>query len=450
MVVENAQHSVGAIAFDVESRYMQGRIDAQFDRHVVVKDLAKASKAMKMPLKLFDEPLSLFSIFDGHGGPKCSEHAAQNFHKKLVPRLAKISPGCARSLEKHIRNALNTSLVELDTDFLARHRTDRSGCCVQIALLVGTQLYIAALGSARAILCVEDDRSGMTWRCSAFNQPHVAKNEQELERVRVAGGTIVEVSPGVKHIAPADYEVRMKEYRMQCASGLGVGTSAPSTCRFTRSLGNRDLKKPYSGVVAEPEVHVVELGHQHRVLALFSDGIADVLADSEIAATLHYNSTDVKRGISEMVQDAYNRGGEDNLTAVVVHLKWSTCKKRVRNVCTQPPKPADDSCMGVEQSPAPVTTRSTKSAVDLKREAKLRRKEHPSTEPTGALHGFAIRETEGPLPDWEEHQRKLFLSNGPLFEDSDGDIAHAFYEEVLESNDGVALRAVVCSKMRQC
>ncbi|CAK9109238.1 unnamed protein product [Durusdinium trenchii] len=96
------------------------------DKQVMVKDLLAASKALKMPL--------------------CSEFAAQNFHKKLLPRLGK-----ARN-EEQIRESLVEALADLDKEFLTKFRTDRSGCCAQLALLVGRKLYLVQLGSGGAML----------------------------------------------------------------------------------------------------------------------------------------------------------------------------------------------------------------------------------------------------------------------------------------------------------
>lgn len=64
---------------------------------------------------------------------------------------------------------------------LPSHHQDRSGCCVQLALLVGRKLWLTQLGSGGALLC-EGDQGGF----SAFE----ADMEMEEERIQQLGHSL--------------------------------------------------------------------------------------------------------------------------------------------------------------------------------------------------------------------------------------------------------------------
>lgn len=196
------------------------------------------------------------------GFSRCSEFASQNFHKKLLPRLAKAKnedqPVDASS---HIEisasqdpGELGRGLLRLGPGVLEQvphggglsksfvGPQERSGCCAAVALLVGTKLFLAQLGAA-AVLWAGDARSLAA-----------AGLEAEEPRLVAAGGQLLEVAPGVRHVAPKDFEQRLKDYRIQMASGLGCSLSPPMTSPFPRALGDRDLKPV---VTATPEAWLV-------------------------------------------------------------------------------------------------------------------------------------------------------------------------------------------------
>lgn len=136
---------------------------------------------------------------------------------------------------------------------------------------------------------------------------------------RKAGGQLLEVAPGVRHVASAEFEQRLKEYRIQMAQGLGCTLAPPSTSPFSRALGNRELKPMVS---AKPEVHVLSLEPSHTALALYCDGISEVMSSEEIAKALNQLRGQEKRAPGRLAQDAYNRGSEQNLTAISVFFRF--------------------------------------------------------------------------------------------------------------------------------
>ncbi|OLP80949.1 putative protein phosphatase 2C 45, partial [Symbiodinium microadriaticum] len=215
--------------FAAESSFMQGRDEFHLDRHVMVKDLVAAAKAMKMPIDAMDKPVALFAVYDGHFGPKCAEFCAQNFHKKLLPRLTKISALRDQTVEEQVRASITAATADLDTEFLSKFRTDRSGSCLQLALLSGRRLFSCGLGVGNSLLCSSEGPDEALHGSVGTDTP------SEVQRIEAAGGGVMEVAPDVLHVVGADFEKRLKEFRIQSASGLGCSLAAPMTSPFPRA-----------------------------------------------------------------------------------------------------------------------------------------------------------------------------------------------------------------------
>ncbi|CAJ1359867.1 unnamed protein product, partial [Effrenium voratum] len=404
------------LEFAAHSSFMQGREEAHLDRHVIVKDLLAAGKALKTPLQL-EKPVALFAVYGGHFGPKCSEFAAQNFHKKLLPRLAKLS-GTARSLAESLCEALSASVEDVDAEFLQKFRTDRSGCCCCVALLVGTGLFVARLGLP-ALLCGAGSLD--------FLAP--ADLDAEAPRIAAAKGQLLEVAPGVRHVASADFEQRLKEFRVQQASGLGCSAAAPCSSPFSRALGDRDLKPVVS---ASAQVEVMWLQSSHSALALYCDGIAEAMSCEEVAAALRGASGAEKRAPAQLTQEAYTRGSAQNLTAIIVYFRWPapktqpapTPKPQPPQPTQQPPKPEP-----AAPKPAPQPERKRPMSAcelrDLKAARRGSRREEESRTDDATLSDLITPSSSCLQAD----PQLLLLSAGPLLVDEDGDLAHAFLAE---------------------
>lgn len=423
---------------------MQGRADVQMDRHVLVKDLAKAGKALKMPLDTLDKPLALFSVYDGHVGPKCSEFCAQNFHKKLLPKLAKVSRQREQTIEQQISASLRAAVVDLDQEFITKFRTDRSGCCAQIGLVVGRRLYLAGLGVVQAVLFsqVEDDAMS-AWTSEVLHGIHLASDPKEQERVKLAGGTVVDVTPGLQHVGSKDYERQMRDFRMHSATGMGGGLTPPASSPITRSLGDRDLKVPQPIVSNEPEVRVVLLQRHHRALALVCDGILDVMQQRDIGIMMETHVGTENTCAGDLVQEAYNRGSEQNVTAITLFFRWPQKRTHEKAFCSgldikqDPPKEVRvDPVISSEDPVQALKKRRCEQQAKRAQEAKTEATQKKVTEQAHRIEPVVAGLSEEKLA----HQG--LAEAQALFQDEDGDVAHEFWEEAIVSGN-LTLRKVV-------
>merc|ERR1712032_1522978 len=138
---------------------------------------------------------------------------------------------------------------------------------------------------------------------------------------------------------------------------------------------------------AEPEVRTIILQRDHRAIALVCDGIADVMTPEDVAGVLQYHVGDEKNAGTELVQEAFKRDSQENLTAVTVYFRWPT--KRTHNVAFSemtkplPPSarrsetekaPSARASPTVDTAPTPIKNEPKSKELDeVKREAKSRR-----------------------------------------------------------------------------
>eukprot|EP00931_Biecheleriopsis_adriatica_P100450 TRINITY_DN7576_c0_g1_i1.p1 TRINITY_DN7576_c0_g1~~TRINITY_DN7576_c0_g1_i1.p1 ORF type:complete len:554 (-),score=195.07 TRINITY_DN7576_c0_g1_i1:76-1668(-) len=315
-------------SFSADSTSMQGRRPKQEDRHVKIPDLTKAAKALKMPIDHLEQPCAFFSVYDGHQGHQCAEFVAKGFHVKLLKRLSADTDSSAWT-EERICGVFKEICEELDTEFLAKFRTSPDGTTLVVALITGTKLFTAWVGDSRLLLCQKSEYNQIL--ASSVTEDHRPHLEAEAKRITDAGGLVLDFGMGMCRVAHDGYEEKMREMRRQQALGMGFAGKEPIALAVSRALGDREFKAVTGKalLIATPDVKCVHLDRTHKFMALMCDGIPDVMKDDEICAELDMNRPGppdpVKRcraSCGALVQEAYKRGSEDNLTVILVRFQW--------------------------------------------------------------------------------------------------------------------------------
>lgn len=314
-----------------ESASMQGRRPKQEDRKVMIPDLTKAAKALKMPIDHLDQPCAFFAVYDGHQGHLCSEFVAKSFHGKLLKKLS-ADTNKESWTEERFTSLFKEICEELDTEFLAKFRTAPDGCTVVVALITGTRLFVAWVGDSRCVVAQRSDEGFIV--PVPLTEDHRPDIEAEAERVTKAGGIIVDLSGfGLLRVAHTGYEERIREIRRAQAMGMGVIGKEPIALAVTRALGDREFKAVTGRalLVPTPDVKCFRLNQRHKFMALMCDGIPDVMTDDEALAELERTRQSQRVGdaaakaraaCGALVQEAYKRESQDNLTVVLVQLIW--------------------------------------------------------------------------------------------------------------------------------
>ncbi|PHU16212.1 putative protein phosphatase 2C 25 [Capsicum chinense] len=223
----------------------RGRKGAMEDRHSAMVNLQGDSKQ------------GVFGIFDGHGGIKAAEYAAENLNKNIMTELEKTTDDkieAAENLNKNIMTelgktaddkieaAVKNGYLKTDSEFL--NQEVRGGTCCVTALIQKGNLVVSNAGDCRAVV----SRGGLA---EALTSDHRPSREDEKDRVEASGG-YVDCCHGV--------------WRIQ-------GSLAVS-----RGIGDQYLKQ---WVTAEPETRILGLNPELEFLVLASDGLWDTVSNQE-------------------------------------------------------------------------------------------------------------------------------------------------------------------------
>jgi serine/threonine protein phosphatase PrpC len=221
---------------------------------------------------LVNDALGLYAVADGMGGHAAGEVASQIAIEALQDAMSADSwqPGAASTPE--IFEKLEASFKEgnrrICESVITRGEWRGMGTTIVALVASGDRVLIGHVGDSRAYLLREG-------RLVRLTNDHSWVSEQ----VRLGLLTDEEAH---KH---------------------------PMRNIITRALGNRD----------ELEVDVTqESCRQGDIFLLCSDGLTSMLSDEEIRQTLSDQAQDPEKACRELVEQSNAKGGDDNITVVVL------------------------------------------------------------------------------------------------------------------------------------
>lgn len=251
--------------------------------------------------------LSLFAVFDGHGGAEVAQFCQQAFCSALV-RSAKFQAG-------DYKDALEETFLNMDK-FLTNDpsvRTHQSkrlrplrpvpstvGCTAVVVLITETEVHIANAGDSRAVLRRKDGE------VVPLSRDHKPELEEEHSRILRAGGFV-------------------EEGRVNRVLNL------------TRAIGDLDFKRN-SSLPAEdqiitslPEITTVPLSTAADYLIIGCDGIWETMDSGDMCRLISKRirgnrcvrlSTICEELLDNLVaQDVHQGTGCDNMTCILVKFK---------------------------------------------------------------------------------------------------------------------------------
>ncbi|CAI8596909.1 unnamed protein product [Vicia faba] len=223
---------------------------------------------------------AFFGIFDGHGGAKASEFAADNMEKNVLEEIM-------RRGESDIEGAVKHGYLKADSDFL-KEDLHGGSCCVT-ALIRNGNLIVSNAGDCRAVI----SQGGVA---EALTSDHKPSRKDEKERIETQGG-YVDMCRGV--------------WRIQ-------GSLAVS-----RSIGDRHMKQ---WVIAEPETKVLRIEPHHDLLILASDGLWDKVSNQEaVDMARPFCAGNNKQGplqaCKKLVELSASRGSIDDTSVMIIKLQ---------------------------------------------------------------------------------------------------------------------------------
>ncbi|XP_071110278.1 integrin-linked kinase-associated serine/threonine phosphatase 2C-like [Haliotis cracherodii] len=248
--------------------------------------------------------LSLFGVFDGHGGGRASRLACQVFPRNLRDRFPK---GDVSQVERDIKKCFIEAFKKTDEDFLKQATknkpTWKDGTTAILVLVINETLFIANLGDSKSILC--------------------RYKEDQAKCVAVPLST--DHSPGV-------YEERM---RIQKSGGHVREGRVMGQLEVSRSIGDGPYKN--HGVICLPDVKRCQLTDHDRFLLLACDGLwksfslqesvdlVNNIVNSQPKGEDKKTSADTlyEAACNKLANDAVLRFSGDNVTVAIVSITRS-------------------------------------------------------------------------------------------------------------------------------
>lgn len=244
---------------------LKGRRLYMEDRHVVI------------PTSEDDSNITIYAVFDGHGGEAAAEYCKDHIGDVLSESL--YGPSSTPS------SALTYAFKTIDERFLdlAQVRKMDDGTTALVALTNDSEVTVGNAGDSRGLVVRENGKT------IPLSHDHKPDRKDERDRIAKLGGSVVYW--GV--------------WRVE-------GVLAVS-----RAIGDR-LLKPY--VVPDPEMvsRRYEAGDSFIVLA--TDGLWDVLENAEVGILLA-SCGDAQEGAEILAERAFEVGTQDNVTVLVIDIR---------------------------------------------------------------------------------------------------------------------------------
>ncbi|KAH3764979.1 protein serine/threonine phosphatase [Pelomyxa schiedti] len=252
---------------------LQGRRPTMEDTHITSDSVVVDG----IPTKIH---VSLYGVFDGHGGSECAHVVADT-----LPREIFADP---QILCGEFEQNFKSSFARIDQAVIPR--SGKSGSTAVVAILLDKTLLVANLGDTECVLGTLG--SSGTYQPELLSKKHTPGDAEEKTRITSNGGFVF--------------------------SGRIFGTLAVS-----RAFGDAGYKK---FVVPDPHVTIRPLTRKDGFLIIACDGLWEKFNYAEAVEVVASNK-ELGRSPEAIAQllctQAYERGSSDNITVVVILFTWA-------------------------------------------------------------------------------------------------------------------------------
>lgn len=254
-----------------------------------------------------------FGVFDGHGefGAQCSQFVKRRLCENLL-RHGRFRVDAAE--------ACNAAFLSTNSQLHADLVDDSMSGTTAITVMVrGRTIYVANAGDSRAVLAEKRDGDLVAVDLSIDQTPF---RDDELERVKLCGARVLTLDQieGLKNPEVQCWGTEEDDDgdppRLWVPNGMYPGTA------FTRSIG--DSIAETIGVVANPEIAVVELTPDNPFFVVASDGVFEFIS-SQTVVDMVAKHKDPRDACAAIVAESYRlwlqyETRTDDITIIVVHI----------------------------------------------------------------------------------------------------------------------------------
>lgn len=213
--------------------------------------------------KLYDD-VSMYAIFDGHGGKNVARFAAICFPEKF------------RQARSYSNDTVDRVIEEFHQTLVSTNET--SGSTMEMIFIDHDKIYDSHIGDARFVLFRSDGSVKFT---TVDQRP---EEEKQFSRLR---------------------NEKIPLRRLKTAGLLGTAGA----------IG--DVQ--YPGVNRKAEINEITIEEDDKWIVLACDGVWDEMTNEDVGCTLLKTSTPQEAAV--LIRDqAYSRGSEDNISVIVIDL----------------------------------------------------------------------------------------------------------------------------------
>lgn len=215
--------------------------------------------------------IHFFGVFDGHGqfGTQCS-----NFVRDRLIEIISCDPALSEDPVEAYNSAFQATNSELHDSEID---DAMSGTTAITVLVSGNTLFVANVGDSRAVIAV---KSGNRVIAEDLSHDQTPFRRDEYERVKLSGARVLSVDQVEGFKDPEIQSWGDEENdggdppRLWVQNGMYPGTA------FTRSVGDSTAER--IGVIAVPEMSVVQLTPDHLFFVIASDGVFEFLSSQAV------------------------------------------------------------------------------------------------------------------------------------------------------------------------
>ena len=223
-------------------------------------------------LNLGNHKISVFAIFDGHGGPNVSQYLKNNFCDVLTKIIHEKQNVSLIDNVKAAIEAIDKDIGKLNDD------AKECGSTGTIVVIDNDILYCFNIGDSRCFYIDDQKAVQMT-------EDHNCKNELEVNTIKNRGALVF--------------------------NGRVFGALS-----LTRAFGDTDFKE--FGVICEPFINIISINNINYIV-IASDGVWDFVDDKKLFKI----GSELKKGNSEefcnnLVDYALKNGSYDNISCIVL------------------------------------------------------------------------------------------------------------------------------------
>jgi len=218
-----------------------------------------------------DHKISVFAIFDGHGGNEVSQFLSLNIESILIKYITQSN--------YNIKESINKTFLELDNLLKSQNKFQKIGSTATLILIDNNIIYCANIGDTTCYYIYNNN-------INKLSKDHNIKNEKEIVRIKKSNGLI--------------FNNRL----------YGV-------LNITRSFGDFDLKE--NGLVCIPSISRVSIDMESKYIVIASDGVWDAIKDKDLMEICKKEKKS-ENIAKKLIEQSLYRFSKDNVTTIVIQL----------------------------------------------------------------------------------------------------------------------------------